>query len=233
MLAVNVRATEALLLGARQVGARLVNAGSSSEYGRQDHAPSESEPVEPNSHYAVTKVAATQLCRLAAATYGQYAVTLRLYSIYGPWEEPGRLMPTLVEHALAGRFPRLVGPETARDFVWVHDACAAFLDAAIVDLNDPGSVFNVASGTQTSLRSLVELARDLFKVEAEPAWGTMEPRSWDTTVWVGRPDPAAAALGWHASTPLDEGLRRLAQWLQAHPELASRYAPEPDRIGAS
>ena len=233
MLAVNVRATEALLLSAREVDARLVNAGSSSEYGRQDHAPSESEPVEPNSHYAVTKVAATQLCRLAAATYGQYAVTLRLYSIYGPWEEPGRLMPTLVRDALAGRLPPLVGPETARDFVWVHDACAAFLATALADLTDPGAVLNVASGTQTTLRSLVALTRDLFKVDAEAAWGTMEARSWDTGVWVGRPDAAAAALGWHASTPLDQGLRRLAEWLQAHPELASRYAPEPDRIGAS
>ena len=61
--------------------------------------PRENERVEPNSHYAVTKVAATHLCRLAAATSGVQAVTLRLYSIYGPWEEPGRLMPTLVQRA--------------------------------------------------------------------------------------------------------------------------------------
>ena len=231
MLAVNVRATEALLLGAREVGARLVNAGSSSEYGRKDHAPSEAEPVEPNSLYAIAKVAATQLCRLAAATYGQDAVTLRLYSVYGPWEEPGRLMPTLVERGLAGHLPPLVDPRTARDFVWVHDACDAFLAAASVELHDPGSVLNIASGTQTTLRTLVELARSTFKLQAEPAWGTMEQRSWDTAVWVGQPDAAAAVLGWHASTSLDRGLRLMADWLQARPDLASRYAPQSDRRG--
>jgi nucleoside-diphosphate-sugar epimerase len=233
MLAVNVRAIESLLLGAREVGARLVNAGSSSEYGRKDHAPTEAELVEPNSLYAVTKVAATQLCRLAAATHGQQAITLRLYSVYGPWEEPGRLMPTLVERGLAGRLPPLVDPEIARDFVWVKDACDAFLAAASADLDDPGSVLNVASGTQTTLRSLVELARALFQIEAEPAWGTMERRGWDTAVWVGQPAAAAAALDWRASTPLDHGLRLLAEWLQAGPQVAARYAPESDRVGAS
>ena len=62
MLSVNLRATEALLVAARDVGASLVHAGSSSEYGYQDHAPHETERVNPNSHYAVTKVAATHLC---------------------------------------------------------------------------------------------------------------------------------------------------------------------------
>ena len=54
--------------------------------------------------------AATHLCRLAAAQHGQHAVTLRLYSVYGPWEEPGRLMPTLVERALDGTLPAAGGP---------------------------------------------------------------------------------------------------------------------------
>src|SRR5205807_2658423 len=116
MLSVNVRATEALLVAARAVGARLVSAGSSSEYGHRDDAPSELDRLEPNSHYAVTKSAATHLCRLAAKTHGQHAITLRLYSIYGPWEEPRRLMPTLVRYALDRRLPPLVGPSIARDF---------------------------------------------------------------------------------------------------------------------
>jgi nucleoside-diphosphate-sugar epimerase len=210
------------------VGARLVNAGSSSEYGRKDHAPSETEPVEPNSLYAVTKVAATHLCRLAGATYGQSTITLRLYSVYGPWEEPGRLMPTLVERALAGCLPPLVDPNVARDFVWVQDACDAFIAAASADLPDGGSILNLASGTQTSLRSLVELVRRLFTVEVEPAWGSMERRSWDTTVWVGQPDAAADTLGWRARTPLDRGLPQLAEWLQERPDLAARYVPESD-----
>jgi nucleoside-diphosphate-sugar epimerase len=223
MLAVNVRATEALLAAARSVGSRLVHAGSSSEYGYQDHPTREDERVEPNSHYAVTKVAATHLCRLAAATGGPQAVTLRLYSIYGPWEEPGRLMPRLVRHAAAGGWPPLVGPSTARDFVWVEDACDAFIRSATTALPDPGAVVNIASGRQTTLEALVAATRRVLHVPSEPVWGSMPARSWDTATWVGDPSGAERLLGWRPSTPLDDGLGRMAAWFDEHPELAARY----------
>jgi len=224
MLAVNVHATDALLRAARTIDARLVSAGSSSEYGFQVTPPGEMDRVEPNSHYAVTKASATHLCRLAAATHGQVAVTLRLYSVYGPWEEPGRLMPTLVLRALTGGWPPLTAASTARDFVWVGDACAAFVSAATSELADPGAVFNIASGTQTTLRELVSLAREVFAVTAEPTWETMAPRAWDTSVWVGAPSAAAVYLGWEATTPLARGVGAFADWFRAHPSLDARYA---------
>ena len=224
MLAVNVRATEALLAGARRADARFVQAGSSSEYGFSDRATTELDRVEPNSHYAVTKVAATHLCRLAAAQHGQHAITLRLYSVYGPWEEPGRLMPTLVDRALEGGYPPLVAPETARDFVWIEDVCDAFVRAATTDLADRGAVLNVASGAQTTLRDLVELVRSLFEIESEPVWASMPARSWDTSVWVGDPSTAAESIGWTAATPLESGLRALASWMQVEPARRMRYS---------
>src|SRR3982751_3709191 len=81
----------------------FVNCGSSSEYGWKDHAPSEDEQIEPNSYYAITKAAATHYCELAARVQGARIFTLRLYSIYGPYEEPSRLVPTLLVHALEGK----------------------------------------------------------------------------------------------------------------------------------
>jgi nucleoside-diphosphate-sugar epimerase len=234
MLAVNVACTEALLAAAREAGtAGVVHAGSSSEYGLKDHAPREDEAVSPNSHYAVMKVAGTHLCRLAAAQHGQRAVTLRLYSAYGPWEEPGRLLPTLVHRALAGGWPPLVGPETARDFVYVDDVCDAFVRAAEQPLDDPGAVFNLGSGTQTTLAQLVEVAGDLFGVVEEPVWGTMEQRSWDTTLWVSDPSAIGQALGWQATTSLREGLAALAQWMGAQPDGGARFAPKQPAAGSA
>ncbi len=224
MTAVNLEATESLLAAARDADAQaVVYAGSSSEYGYQDHPPVEGERIEPNSHYAVTKAAGTHLCRLAAATHGQRATTLRLYSVYGPWEEPNRLMPTLAERALRGSWPPLVDPHTSRDFVWIDDVCDAFVRAAVVPLDDPGAVFNVGSGRQSTLREVVTAAREVFDVAAEPDWGSMPQRAWDTTVWVADPRAAAQVLGWRATTSLHEGLRRLGAWLREHPELAARY----------
>ena len=133
-------------------------------------------------------------------------------------------MPTLVRCARDGRWPPLATPDTARDFVWVDDACDAFLRAATSELSDLGAIFNVASGTQTPLRTLIEVVRRAFAIELEPSWGTMEARSWDTAVWMGDPSSASETLGWRATTPLDVGLHRLADWLDRSPNLRGRYA---------
>jgi nucleoside-diphosphate-sugar epimerase len=194
---------------------RLVNAGSSSEYGYKDHPPAEDELPEPNSDYAAAKVAATTWCGYFARERGVETVTLRLYSIYGPWEDPKRLIPTIVREALAGGLPPLVGPDVARDFVFVDDACSAFLSSADAPEVAPGAVYNVASGRQTTIRDVVETVRDTFGVDAEPDWGSMPERAWDTTSWVGDPAKIERELGWRAETDLADGLRKTAGWIES------------------
>ncbi len=224
MIAVNLAATAALLAAARAAGVQaFVNAGSSSEYGLKAHAPREEERLEPNSHYAVTKAAGSHLTALAAAE-GLPAVTLRLYSIYGPWEDPGRLVPALVREAARGGLPPLVGPQTARDFVYVDDCCEALLRAAQRGApGGPGAALNIGSGAQTRLDELVEVARGALGVTAQPRWDTMGQRGWDTDVWVSDPRASAELLDWTASTGLREGLTRTAAWLRQRPQLWERY----------
>ena len=90
-------------------------------------------------------------------------------------------------------------------------------------LDDPGAVFNVGSGRQSTLREVVTAAREVFDVAVDPDWGSMPQRAWDTTIWVADPRAADQVLGWRATTSLHEGLRRLGAWLREHPELAARY----------
>ncbi|MBT5805420.1 MAG: NAD-dependent epimerase/dehydratase family protein, partial [Gemmatimonadetes bacterium] len=75
-------------------------------------------------------------------------------------------------------------PGIARDFVFVEDICEAFLLAAAHPQSERGTVYNVGSGVQTTLREIVELARRRLDIAAEPAWGSMGDRHWDTEVWV-------------------------------------------------
>ena len=89
----------------------FVYTGSSSEYGYKDHPPREDEMLEPNSHYAITKAAATHYCQFVAVQHDINAIAVRLYSIYGPFEDPSRLMPTLIDHGLRGTLPPLVSPD--------------------------------------------------------------------------------------------------------------------------
>jgi nucleoside-diphosphate-sugar epimerase len=224
----NLVATVRLLAACQQHGfAAFVNAGSSSEYGFQDHAPSEDELPEPNSDYASMKAAATQHCRFVAQRDDVHVVTLRLYSIYGPWEEPGRLMPTLVARGLEGKLPPLVSPDTPRDFVSVRDADLAFMKAAERTDLERGAVFNIGSGRQTTLREVVDVARAQLGIGTEPEWGTEPQRSWDAAVWVSDPGKANAELGWRAEDDLPTGFGHLATWLRESPDLWARYEIQP------
>ncbi|HTD33608.1 MAG TPA: NAD-dependent epimerase/dehydratase family protein [Candidatus Elarobacter sp.] len=201
---------------------RFVNTGSSSEYGLKDHAPGEDEPLEPNSLYAVTKAAATAYARHAARSAGLHATTLRLYSVYGPYEEPTRLIPATIAHGLRGAYPPLVAPGVARDFVYVDDVAAAY-EAALGAEIPAGAVYNVGSGVQTTLREVAAVSRARFGIPAEPAWGTMAPRTWDTTTWVANTARTRAELRWQAATCFEDGFRRTAAWLSESAERRSFY----------
>jgi nucleoside-diphosphate-sugar epimerase len=210
ILATNVLGTANVVQ--RTDGCKVVVAGSSSEYGPKDHAPDEDEALDPDSAYGVAKAAST----LYAAF--RRAVVLRLYSVYGPWEEPNRLVPTLLAHALRGELPPLVSPRVARDFVHVDDVCEAFVRAA--DAAEPGSVYNVGSGRQTTIAEIVETVRRLGRVDAEPRWSSMPDRSWDTDTWVANPRRIRDQLGWKPRLGLEEGLQSTLEWLrnEAPPE---------------
>jgi nucleoside-diphosphate-sugar epimerase len=225
MIETNVAGAAHVAEAAIEAGARaIVNAGSSSEYGLKDHAPPEHELPEPNSAYAVTKASATLLGGWLARQRGAAITTLRLYSAYGPWEEPRRLMPALVAHGLDRRLPPLADPAIARDFVYVEDVCDAFLLAAEHAQPGAGAVYNIGSGAQTTLRELAEIARRTFAIEEEPAWAAFPTRDWDTDVWVADAHNAADALGWRARTPLGEGLTAFGRWLEEQPPaVAERY----------
>jgi dolichol-phosphate mannosyltransferase len=200
----------------------LVNAGSSSEYGLKDHAPSEAEAPEPNSDYAASKLEATRLGALARRD-GPRVVTLRLYSVYGPFEDPRRLVPRLVAHGLRGELPPLVRPQTGRDFVWVGDAVQAMLAAAESAQSVAGHVFNIGTGTQTTVGELVELARRTLSIAAQPDWETMPQRQWDTDVWVADPRRAETELGWAPGTSLPEGFEKTVDWLRENRTYWPRY----------
>ena len=202
----------------------FVSTGSSSEYGFKNDPPSESTWLEPNSDYAVTKAAATLFCRHAARSRGLPITTLRLYSVYGPYEEPTRFVPTLIAHALRAELPPLVSPDTARDFVHVDDVVEAYLLAARAATRAEGAVYNVGSGVQTTIREAVETARRVLGVTAEARWGTMPGRSWDTTAWVADSRLIRQSLAWRPRLDFGAGLRATADWLEAAPSaLRARY----------
>jgi nucleoside-diphosphate-sugar epimerase len=224
MVATNLIGCAALVDACAETGVEsFVHTGSSSEYGFKDHAAAENEVLEPNSHYAITKAAATHYSQWAARARDLNAVTVRLYSIYGPFEEPGRLIPTLIVHGLRGMLPPLASPRIARDFVYVDDAVDAMLQVAAMPSMPRGAIYNICTGAQSTLADVVAIARKAMGISAEPLWSTMPDRNWDTDRWVGSPARMEREVGWRARTTLEEGLKQTVRWFEAHPKWLQFY----------
>lgn len=202
----------------------FINTGSSSEYGYKNIAPTETEWLEPNSHYAVTKASATLFCRYTAQSRGVHLCTLRLYSVYGAYEAPKRLMPTLILHGLQGNLPPLVNPDVARDYVYIEDVSDAYLLAASKVGSEVGAVYNVGTGVQTSMRQVVETAQRILHLAVEPQWGSMLNRSWDTACWVANNQRIAAELGWKPRYTFSQGFSQMVEWFQHNPAMLDFYA---------
>lgn len=201
----------------------FVNTGSSSEYGFKDHAPSEAEALEPNSYYAVTKASATLACSFLARKHGVHLPTLRLYSVYGPYEEPTRLIPALVVNGLRGELPPLVNPGIARDYVFVDDVVEAYLAAAGHPGQEPGPVYNIGTGVQTTLQEAVETAKKVLNIGAEPRWGAMSDRHWDTSIWVADSRKIEDRLGWRHRFNFEQGFRLTVRWFHDNPGMLDFY----------
>lgn len=231
---VNYFGTLNLALALRDAGCdAFVNAGSSSEYGLNCAFPAEAAELVPNSDYAASKVGAGYLLKYLGKVQGFPCAHLRLYSVYGPWEERDRLIPRLVEAGRAGRYPPLADPKTSRDFVYVDDATFACVRAALKACRaEPGLSLNIATGKKTTLEQVAYAAKEVFKLDAAPSFGSHRNRRWDLSNWYGDPALAKDKLGWAATVDFKQGLELTAEWEKGAGELL-RTAPvriAPKRI---
>jgi dolichol-phosphate mannosyltransferase len=190
----------------------FVHAGSSSEYGLNAAAPKEDAPLQPNSHYAVTKAGAAHMIKFYGTIKEMPVMNIRYYSVYGPYEEPDRLVPVLIDKGMKGGYPPLVQPDISRDFIYVDDAILATLLCATKIQSVKGQSLNVASGKKTTIRDIASTIKDIFSINTEPEWGDFPNRKWDLKEWYGDASAAKQLLGWENETSLKDGLTKTYEW---------------------
>ncbi len=192
----------------------FVHAGTSSEYGSNAAAPSETIGLTPNSHYAVSKVAAANAIYYFGTEKDVPCVNLRLYSVYGPYEDSSRLIPQVVIQASNGRLPEFVDPAISRDFVFIDDVVQAFIDTAIkIQDIEHGRAFNVGCGHMTKIGDIADMSKEIFSLKDEPRF-TLPQRQWDVSNWYSNSKMIEEKLGWQAKTDLKEGLIKTKLWYE-------------------
>jgi UDP-glucose 4-epimerase len=179
--AVNVEGTLNVLLASRDEGVRrVVFASSSSVYGANDVLPkTENDQPLPVSPYGVSKLAAEQYCRAFTAVYGLETVSLRLFNVFGPGQDPlsqyAAVVPRFIAALASHERPIIYGDGMqTRDFTYVEDVIDAFMLAAEAP-GAAGEVMNVSAGAETNLLTLLAIVSDLLATETEPIFRPARP----------------------------------------------------------
>lgn len=203
----NISATANLCWALHELAIRaLVLTSTTDVYGNNPVPFHEAQRVDPPSPYAISKVAAEQLCRLFGRANGSAAVILRLSPVYGPYQAEARLIPSTILAILQGRRLDVTSCEQRRDFVYVDDAVEGMLRAATAPLAH-GETINLGHEQPVSLREVIETIRRLMNTSWQPSYGQIPRRVGEPPVYSCSRDKAKRLLDWEPTTSLEEGLR--------------------------
>lgn len=213
MVQVNIQATLNLLLALQEIPYKaFINTGTSSEYGFKKTPMRESDLLEPYSLYAATKAAATHIACAFAKMYRKPIITLRPFSVYGPYEDERRFVHTIIQRLLAGKPIQLTPGLPRRDFVFVEDLVEAYMNASERGKTLTGQIINLGTGKQYTNGQVVETLFKVTKKRVPVAKGAYPKRLWDTSFWVADASLAKKLLGWKPRYSLEQGLRKTYQW---------------------
>jgi len=213
---VNVHHTVELLKVAERAGARhFIGLGSQAEYGPCSHRIDEHQPARPTTLYGVSKFCAGTLSAALCAQQHVRFAWLRLFSCYGPGDNPSWLIPSLVHNLQLGRRPALTRCEQLWDYIYVDDVAEAIARVTLSGKTE--GVFNLGSGIATPLFRIVEMIRDLASPGAQLGIGEIPYRPDQVMHLEADITRLREATGWHPRTELADGLRRTVDFHLCNP----------------
>jgi len=211
---INVIGTLRVLEAARRAGVRkIVFSSSAGIFGELKYLPiREDHPVEPDSPYGASKLAAEKLCLAYAKLYDMEAACLRYFNVYGikqRYDAYGNVIPIFAHRLLHGLPLIIYGDgEQTRDFVNARDVAVANYKAALA--NGVSGAFNVASGTRITINRLAELMSEASGIR--PVIQHAPSRKGDVRHSLADISAAREAFGYEPAVGLEEGLVKYMDW---------------------
>ena len=215
--AINVGGTVNLLEASRQAGIRkVVISSSAAVYGNTNVFPTTEETLLlPLSPYAISKQVNELYASLYTRTMGLPVTSLRYFNVYGPRQrlnsDYAAVIPIFMHHMLTDEPITIFGDgKQNRDYIFVKDVAHANLLAA--EAKETGKIFNICTGTETSLLDLLEELSELSPTQPQVRFDV--PRPGDIYRSAGSPDKATKLLGFLAETSLTNGLKQTIEWMK-------------------
>jgi len=181
-------------------------ASTSETYGDGPNPKTEETVQNPNSPYAVSKVASEKYLLYVHHAMDFPATILRNFNTYGRKNNTHFVVERAIVQMLRGDVVRLGDPSPIRDFLYVDDHVDSYL-TCLNNERSVGQIFNFCTGRCVSIAELVKIIRGLTGFNGEVNWKTIPKRPWDIACLVGDYSKASRELGWKPGYELEEGLR--------------------------
>ena len=189
----------------------FINTGSSSEYGFKKKKMSETNVLVPNSYYSTFKSATTLYCQFESFKSNMPIITVRPFHVYGPYEEPTRLIPTLMRELIQNKKSKLVSPNISRDLIYIDDVINFYIMIA-KKYNLRGEIFNLGFGKKTTIKKIYDYIKEITNSKVSSKWNSLKNRSWDQTQWYSDMSHVKKKLGWTPKIGYKKGLYKTLTW---------------------
>lgn len=229
----NVKGTLNVLQAARDLGVgRVIHTSTSEVYGTARFVPiTEDHPLQGQSPYSATKIAADQLAYSFYASFGLPVLIVRPFNTYGPRQSARAVIPTIISQIASGkREIRLGAVAPTRDFNYVQDTVAGFISAAKSD-RGLGEVVNLGSNFEISIGDTAKVIAEAMEVEIEIVTDEQRMRPVDSEVerlWADN-SKAKELFGWSPAfggiSGFRRGIKSTAEWFCIEQNL-SGYKPD-------
>lgn len=223
----NIKGTLNMCQAARDCSVRRIIVTSTSEvYGTAQYVPiDERHPRQPQSPYSATKIGADAIATSFFNAFNTPVVIARPFNTYGPRQSARAIIPTIISQIAAGHREIKVGDLTpTRDFNFVTDTCRGFLALARAGEGIEGLDFNIATGTEVSMRHTLETIARIMDADVRYVVDPQRLRPSKSEVFrlCGDNSKIHAATGWAPEVSLEEGLGLTIKWF-LNPDNLARY----------
>lgn len=195
----------------------FLGVGSQAEYGLHSGVLREDMPTSPVTAYGAAKLALGILLKPLCLTAEMRFVWLRLFSAYGPGDDPRHLVPSLIDTLQRREKPLLTAGEQVWDYLYVTDAVAAMCTCLEQKVS---GVFNLGSGSPCVLREFILKVRNSIDPALPLGFGELPYRSDQAMHLEADISRLQAATGWKPKMALSEGIKQTVEWYR---EYSSRH----------
>lgn len=215
----NVEGTLNVLEAGRAANtARIVHTSTSEVYGTALQRPiSENHPLQGQSPYSATKIAADKLAESYHRSFGLPVITVRPFNTFGPRQSARAFIPTVISQALSSDVIKLGSLDPRRDMTFVTDTVDGFLRAGLLTEHD-GEVLNLGTGETQSVGDIANLILEIMGSDKPIVAdiNRIRPKDSEVLELVSDNRRAADVMGWHPRVSLRDGLAQTIEYVSKH-----------------